>query len=249
MHDASLIRAITLDLDDTLWPIWPTIEKAELALQHWLRPRAPAAAGLLADAEARMALRRQVTEDWPDRIHDLGALRREMIRRALERSGEDASLAEGGYEVFIAARHEVVLYEDARQALDFLSARWPLVALTNGNADVHRIGLGGYFRASVSAGTSGFAKPDARIFRAAAEALGLEPGQVLHVGDDSALDVVGALAAGMQAVWINRSGAPWPHEGPAPVEVEGLAQLCRLLDIPGAEPRGGSAGGQSSAAA
>jgi putative hydrolase of the HAD superfamily len=247
MHDASLIRAITLDLDDTLWPIWPTIEKAERALQDWLRPRAPGAAALLADAEARMALRRQVVADRPERMHDLGALRREMIRRALERSGEDAALAEGGYEVFIAARHEVVLYDDARQALDFLSARWPLVALTNGNADVRRIGLGAYFRAAVTAGDSGFAKPDVRIFRAAAELLGLEPHQVLHVGDDSAMDVVGALAAGMQAVWVNRTGAAWPHDGPAPVSVDGLEQLCRLLDLPGAGPAGDAP--QSSAAA
>lgn len=33
---------------------------------------------------------------------------------------------------------------------------------------------------------------------------GLAPQQVLHVGDDAALDVLGALSAGMQAVWLNR---------------------------------------------
>ena len=38
----SRIHAITLDLDDTLWPIWPTIERAESALQAWLRQHAPA---------------------------------------------------------------------------------------------------------------------------------------------------------------------------------------------------------------
>ena len=42
MLDRLKVRAITLDLDDTLWPIWPTIARAERALQDWLRARAGA---------------------------------------------------------------------------------------------------------------------------------------------------------------------------------------------------------------
>ena len=37
MLDRLKVKAITLDLDDTLWPIWPTIARAEAALQDWLR--------------------------------------------------------------------------------------------------------------------------------------------------------------------------------------------------------------------
>ena len=42
MLDRLKVRAITLDLDDTLWPIWPTIARAERQLQDWLRARAAA---------------------------------------------------------------------------------------------------------------------------------------------------------------------------------------------------------------
>ena len=38
MLDLSRIRAITLDLDDTLWPVWPTIHRAEQVLSDWLAP-------------------------------------------------------------------------------------------------------------------------------------------------------------------------------------------------------------------
>ena len=31
-------RAITLDLDDTLWPVGPTLVAAERVLSDWLRP-------------------------------------------------------------------------------------------------------------------------------------------------------------------------------------------------------------------
>ena len=46
MLDPSQIRAITLDLDDTLWPIWPTIHRAEEVLLLWLKERAAKTAQL-----------------------------------------------------------------------------------------------------------------------------------------------------------------------------------------------------------
>jgi FMN hydrolase / 5-amino-6-(5-phospho-D-ribitylamino)uracil phosphatase len=62
----------------------------------------------------------------------------------------------------------VELYDDVRPALAFLAARFPTVALTNGNADVHRVGLGEFFVGSFSAQAFGVGKPDVRIFHAAA---------------------------------------------------------------------------------
>ena len=53
MLDLSKIKAITLDLDDTLWPIWPVIERAETALSDWLTSRAPRAATVFINAEQR----------------------------------------------------------------------------------------------------------------------------------------------------------------------------------------------------
>ncbi len=85
------------------------------------------------------------------------------------------------------------------------------------------------FAGSVSARDAGVAKPDGRIFAAAASRLGLAPEQVLHVGDDPALDVLGALAAGMQAVWVNRDGKSWSHEAQPHATVTHLGELCTLL--------------------
>jgi len=49
MLDLTIIKAISLDLDDTLWPIWPAIERAEKALEHWLNRQAPMTAALFAN--------------------------------------------------------------------------------------------------------------------------------------------------------------------------------------------------------
>lgn len=231
MFEVSAIRAISLDLDDTLWPIGPTILRAEEELAQWLAGQAPRTATLLRDGAQRLALREHVVRSRPDIGHDLSALRRESIREALRRSDEDTALAEAAFEVFFAARMRVQLFPDVLDALARLSARYPILALSNGNADVHRVGLGAYFAHSISARECGFAKPDPRIFHLAANRLSLKPEQVLHVGDDPALDVLGALDAAMPVVWVNRDARSWPHDARPHHTVGDLHGLCRLLAV------------------
>ena len=229
MLDISKIRAISLDLDDTLWPIWPTIERAEKALAEWLGQQAPGAAAVFADPQQRLQVREHVVRSQPAIGHDLSALRRESIRFALQRANEDTRLAEPAFEVFFAERMRVDLFDDARPALAFLAARFPVVALSNGNADVGRVGLGEFFVAGLSAREFGVGKPDPRIFHAAASSAGVAAHAVLHVGDDAALDVLGALGAGMQTVWVNRNQQLWTHDVHPHENVASLHALCVLL--------------------
>lgn len=228
--DVARIRAISLDLDDTLWPVWPVIARAEALLCAWLAQHAPATAARFPDGPALRALVKRLWSERPDLRVDLGALRRESIRLALREAGDDPLLAEPAYDCFHAARQRVELFDDAPAALQFLAARYPVVAVTNGNADVDVAGIGRFFRAHLGAARFGVAKPDARIFHAAAEAAGVPPHQVLHVGDDALLDVRGALDAGLQAVWVNRGEAPWPRDAARPhAAVRDLRALCDLL--------------------
>ncbi len=229
MLDFCLVKAVTLDLDDTLWPVWPTIERAEKALGDWLAGNAPGAAALLADPAARHEIREHTAAARPELTHDLSALRLEAIRLALLRSGDDPLLAEPAFEIFFAARNRVTLFGDALPALEFLSSRYPLVALSNGNADIGLIGIGRFFKAAISARQVGVGKPDARIFHAAASAAGVRPSEVLHVGDDAALDVLAALDCGMQAVWVNREDHIWTHPVRPDETVATLAELCGLF--------------------
>ncbi len=229
MLDLSSIKAITLDLDDTLWPILPTIERAEKALGDWLGLNAPMTAALYASPLVRHDVREQVMHSRPELKHNLSAIRREAIRLALHRASEDPLLAEPAFEVYFAERNRVTLFDDALRTLAFLSSRFPVVALTNGNADIRRIGIDRYFKASISAQQFGAGKPDPRIFHAAAGAAGVQPGEVLHVGDDAALDVLAALDCGMQTVWVNRAEHLWTHDAEPHETVSTLTELCGLF--------------------
>jgi FMN hydrolase / 5-amino-6-(5-phospho-D-ribitylamino)uracil phosphatase len=232
------ISAISFDLDDTLWPFEVVVERAEAALHAWLLEHAPKTAGVLLTPQTLAQLRSEYERSHPDLIGDFLALRLGSIRLALERAKEDVTLTDRAYDVFYSARHEIEFFEDVMPALQWLSARFPLVAVTNGNADLRLTAGGEFFRETFSASSVGVAKPGAEIFHAAARAIGVAPAEMLHVGDDFHLDVVGALDAGCQAAWLvrrNRSEVTRvaqstrdPH-----LTISDLSMLCRALGGPG----------------
>jgi putative hydrolase of the HAD superfamily len=227
MIDFFKIRAISLDLDDTLWPVWPTIGRAEETLASWLAQKAPGTAALCAIPGYQRQIREAMPTLRPDLGNDLSALRREAIRVLLERAGEDPQLAEPAFEVFFEARQKVIFFEDAIASLDFLKFKYPMVALSNGNADIQKVGLKDYFVAAFNPINLGVSKPDPKMFYAGAKALGVQPEEILHIGDDPHLDVVAAQRAGLQAVWLNREEKQWTHdEHPAPFTVKSLKVLC-----------------------
>jgi HAD superfamily hydrolase (TIGR01549 family) len=202
------IRAITFDLDDTLWPIAPAMLKAEQRLDDWLRAHCPRSADAY-PVVAMRALRDRVPIDNPHLAHDFTAQRRLSLREALLPHGYDDAHVDGAFTAFYAARNQVQCYVDALPALERLAARYPLAAITNGNADLQAIGLKHFFRFSLHASEFGTAKPAAAIFHEACTQLGLAPEHVLHVGDDPELDVVGAHRAGLRCAWLNRSASAW----------------------------------------
>ncbi|ARU04427.1 HAD family hydrolase [Comamonas serinivorans] len=228
--DTRSIRAISLDLDDTLWPVVPTIVRAEEQLRRWLALHAPATATLAGQGSASKAAREAVLARYPDKLHDFSHLRRESIRHLLTLAGDDPALAEPAFDEFFAWRQKVDLYPDALPALQLLAAKYPIVALTNGNADVARVGLSPYFAGAISARQFGMAKPAPAIYAAVAEHVGVPMEAVLHVGDDPELDVAGALAAGQQAAWVNREARDWPMQLATPtLQVRDMTELARLL--------------------
>jgi FMN hydrolase / 5-amino-6-(5-phospho-D-ribitylamino)uracil phosphatase len=111
-------------------------------------------------------------------------------------------------------------------SLQRLGKRYRLFALSNGNADLGRCGIAHLFAGHITAISAGAAKPDGRIFARLAEAAGVAPEQILHIGDDPHADVVGATQAGMHAVWINRDAKVWPQEFDPPARtISTLAEI------------------------
>lgn len=230
------VRAITLDLDDTVWPFAPIGERIEQALHDWLREHCPRTAQRF-PIPAMRDLRMHVYGENPHLAHDMGALRRLSIERALRECGDDVAHADAAYEVFFAARNQVECYPDSIDALERIAARVPVAALTNGNADLGRIGLLQHFVFQLGAAEHGKPKPSPCIFHAACDRLACERGQVLHVGDHIEADVAGAARAGLRTCWINRDGREWKHDWITPdLEFNSLGALADWLEASRAGP-------------
>lgn len=226
---ATGIRAVCLDLDDTLWPVAPVIRQAEQDLQDWLLAHYPDIARQVSpqDMRRRLAL---FLERLPEHAHDMTLVRRSLLTALAREAGHPESVGEEAFEVFFTARNRVRLYDDVLPALDWLGSRYPLVAVTNGNADLARVGLDHYFVASVQARQVGVPKPRKAIFDVAVEWTGVPRHQVLHVGDDVETDVLGARRAGLRSAWVNRRGESWPaEEAPPEFLVSDLQSLVKRL--------------------
>ncbi|MFZ5635853.1 MAG: HAD family hydrolase [Pseudomonadota bacterium] len=229
------VRAITLDLDDTLWPFAPIGVRIDRVLDDWLRAHSPRTAERFPIPRMR-ALREWVFAGHPHLLHDMSALRRLTLEYAFRESGEDLALIEPAYAVFYAERNRVECYPDAIDALARIAAVLPVAALSNGNADLETIGLHHHFAFQLGAREHGAAKPEASIFLAACERLGCAPHEVLHVGDHIEMDVVGAARAGLRTVWVQRDDARerhphWPHADIVPdLIVPDLAALADRIE-------------------
>ncbi len=224
------VRAITLDLDDTVWPFAPIGARIEQVLHDWMLEHSPRTAELF-PIESMRALNRHVIESNPQLIHDLSELRRMTLRQALQESGSDPELCHAAYEAFFTERNRVDCYADSIEALQRIAARVPVAGLTNGNADLERVGLSEHFVFNLAAREHGAAKPEPSIFHAACARLGVVPAEVLHVGDHAETDVVGAMRAGLRGCWINREGHAWARDDLQPdLEFETLTALADWLD-------------------
>lgn len=207
---ATPIAAILFDLDDTLWPIAPVIVRAEHALFDWICAHAAPVARHYS-IESLRARRNTLMQARPELRADLIALRHLCLSEAFSACDVALSKVDEAMAVFTEARNQVTFFTDVTRCLPELSQRIRIGSLTNGAADLERIGLAKHFEVCVAAHQFGTVKPDPAIFHAACDALRLRPDQVAYVGDDLTLDVEGAQKAGLTGIWMNRSGAPVPE--------------------------------------
>ena len=225
------IRLITFDLDDTLWDNVPVIAGAEAAMRDWIATHAPRLASQPVDYLGKQ--RARLLDAEPGLKYRLSELRRRTLRSALQGVGygadEASHVAEQAFQAMLEARHAITFFPDTVTTLEQLANRYQLGVITNGNADVRRLGLADYFSFILCAEELGIGKPDAAPFRAALERSGLAAAQAVHIGDHPGDDIAGAQASGWRAVWFNPQGKPWGEGRKADAEISRLADLPALL--------------------
>ena len=120
----------------------------------------------------------------------------------------------------------------SRSVLLQLHERFPMVLVSNFYGNIatvlHEFQLDGIFQHIVESAVVGIRKPDPRIFTLGVEALGLDPSEVVVVGDSIDKDMIPAHQAGCQTVWFKGEG--WtsdPVDESAPDRI--ISNLTELL--------------------
>ncbi len=226
------IRLLTFDLDNTLWDVESIILRAERGMMIFLDQHYPAL-GAQFDGRALRELRNEMVLLHPEIAHDLTRLRMATLEAALRRSGHsESSSAEGAraaFEVFFQGRNTVEFFPNALETLAQLKQQFTLYALSNGNADIRRIGLSHLFSLHLSAADVGAAKPDPAIYLRALEHAGLRPDQAIHIGDHPEQDIAAAQSLGMRTIWVNFQGQDWTELRRADGEIQTFAELPAVI--------------------
>ncbi len=197
-------KAILFDVDDTLFD-------RELAFTSWVKRYASTQllGSSAVDANNLLLTAKQIQGDGYGSKKEL-LEKLLMIYPPSSTASYSATLA---YEEFVSFTK---LDASATLLLDFLdSVGFPYGIVTNGGErqarKVNLLRLPERTNCVFISGTFGCAKPDHKIFHAAAKCLGYAPADILMVGDHPVNDIAGAFYAGMRTAWLP-NGKTWPVE-------------------------------------
>lgn len=226
------VTVVSFDLDDTFWDCAPALERAEQVLFEWMKKATPRVTAVH-DAQSLLGFRAEFRKKNPQLAGCVTAMRLQGMQALLAEFDYDETLAQDGFNIFYRARSEVTLYPGVKQLLQSLADRYHLAAITNGNADLGYIGIAEYFDKVLAANLEVKAKPAADMFDQCCSHFDIEPGNLLHVGDNQVTDILGAVDAGAQSLWFNQFRLPWQHEAARPhYEARSIGQVSSLLTSP-----------------
>jgi putative hydrolase of the HAD superfamily len=196
-------QAITFDLDDTLYDNNVHMPAAESAFKAELHQAFPETTNIAKNEWHQYRV--NAISIQPQLKNDMGELRKHILRQLFQSLGFSGSKLRGAVEHSFARfyfhRSNFRVEDNIHSLLKTLAARYPLVAITNGNVNLEQIGLAPYFSHIFKANLQLPMKPHGAMFEASQRALNLTANRILHVGDNLHNDVLGAIKAGFQSAW------------------------------------------------
>jgi HAD superfamily hydrolase (TIGR01549 family) len=230
-----MIRAVLFDLDDTLFD---HRHCARAALEALRTTHACFAAISATEFERTHG---QLLEDLHARVlaGEIGLddarverFRRLFLAAGVEVSSDLARTAAAEYRRCYLRSWRTV--EGAAPLLAALSERVPIGIVSNNLVaeqmeKIRHCGFDAYLSAIVISEEAGAAKPDPAIFRIAMERLSSDPQGTIMIGDSWPADIVGARAAGIRAIWFNRTSEAAPDPDAVVPELHSFTPIDDVL--------------------
>jgi putative hydrolase of the HAD superfamily len=234
----SPIKAISFDLDDTLYANHPVMLSAEAKMidyfsEHFVDVLQGKLKGVVLNQKFWSIAKTQAitTKAWL--ADDVVGLRLESYYLGILSLGYNQQQAKGkaqqAMDYFAVVRSQFTVPEISHQLLKQLAEVYPLVAISNGNVDTKAIGIAHYFQHIFHATGGVKQKPHGQMFELTCAKLSIAPEQLLHVGDCGRADIQGAIAAGCQSAWLPRYNIGKPVMVLPSIELLAVEELAQLL--------------------
>ncbi|MBO5065788.1 MAG: HAD family hydrolase [Clostridia bacterium] len=222
-----MIKAVVFDLDHTLFDRYATINK----LVPQLRKHFDLADGITDEffiQELSYADKHFVHKGWRG-IYNY------LVEKGIFKTVP--SFSEYTEIVLRHFKHLAEKYEFAVPTLEKIrSMGYRIGLITNGNATLQykkleMLELTEEFDEIIVSGDTPYEKPDKEIFLMMAEKMGIEPGEMMYVGDHPLNDVEGSRNAGCISVWVKTTGT-WifPEIEKPALQIETVEELPSLLE-------------------
>lgn len=227
-------QAIGFDLDDTLYDNLPVLKQAESKLQSFLHDNFEGTKQY--SPKDWLNMRDQVIALEPPLVNDTSASRLAALRHGLLTLGYSEKEAQDGaslaFDEFIYWRNHIDINDRIHILLNELRQHFKLFVISNGNADIARLGIDKYFEFALHPSKELAMKPGASLFNLAQRQLDIPAQYISYVGDHPVSDIIGANNAGWQSIWLNEKNKRLDHykkplQLPT-VEVTSLQQLHSL---------------------
>ena len=222
-----MIKAVVFDLDHTLFDRYATIKK----LVPQLRKHFDLGDGITDEyfiQELSYADKHFVHKGWEGIYNHLVS---KGIFKTLPGFAEYTEI------VLRHFRHIAEKYDFAEPTLKKIKSKgYKIGLITNGSHELQYKKLGmleltDLFDEIIVSGDTPYQKPDERIFLMTAEKMGVEPSEMMYVGDHPLNDVEGSRKAGCVSVWVKTTGT-WifPEIEKPTLQIETVEELPLLLD-------------------
>ena len=224
-------KVLSFDLDDTLYQNDVVIHQAEQAQFEAVCQVAPQAREH--GVEYWRQLKWQVAKQQPALCHDVTNWRLAVIKLGMAKFGiTEQHTINDIYNAFYLARSNFTVPKVTFDVLNQLQQQFTLVAVTNGNADIQRLGLSGYFAGYYRAGEQNCRmKPHPDMLHKVAKDLNVPHYEIIHIGDNVGSDVQAAINANVNSFWFNPSLKPYLSGHVLPdAEYSCITDLLQLLE-------------------
>lgn len=225
-------KAISFDLDDTLYSNYPVMIAVDTKMQQYFQSLLPSSEQTY-DYHFWLPFKQQALALDPLLKHDVGQLRFRSYYLGLKALGYSADKAQQmatiALDFFVTERSNFEVPNAVHLLLKALRKRWPLIAISNGNVDTQAINIAQYFDLIYHAGGTFKQKPEPDMFAHTCQTLAIKANELLHVGDCGANDVIGAIRYGCQAAWVSTYDVGEPLRVLPTFALSDVNELKRLL--------------------